>query len=142
MKKLTLKERFLPHEFRIIQEDFNILIPECLKDYLKTYSNLSVNERFFVNKEGKLFAIAQFIDYRMMNGFLVEFKCENLGKKIPFAIDDGGWIFVLSLDVSTEGQILLHQTELEWKTPEEAFEKVSDTFEDFINGLKREEEVF
>ncbi|WP_433829507.1 SMI1/KNR4 family protein [Flavobacterium anhuiense] len=138
MRKLTLSDRFLPHQYIRIETEIGIKIPHNIKDFISEYADLSVKENKFINKDGKLFEISQFITYSMMYDFIKEFKEEDLGKKLPFAIDNGGWIFCISFDEKSMNQVLLYQMEMEWKTKEDAFEFVANGFEEFINGLQEE----
>lgn len=138
MRKLTLKDRFLPHQYSRIENEAGIKIPETIKDFISEYADLSVKENKFINNDGKLFEISQFITYRMMDDFIKEFKEEGLGKKLPFAIDNGGWVFCISFDEESMDKILLYQMEMEWKTKNDAFELVADSFEEFINNLQEE----
>ncbi|MFH7002634.1 SMI1/KNR4 family protein [Flavobacterium bizetiae] len=136
MRKLTLSGRFLPHQFIRIENEIGIIIPHTIKDFISEYADLSTKENKFINNDGKLFEISQFITYRMMYDFIKEFKEEGLGKKLPFAIDNGGWVFCISFDEESMNKILLYEMEMEWKTKNDAFELVANNFEDFINGLQ------
>jgi len=138
MRTLTLEDRFLPHQYSRIENEAGIQIPDSIKDFISVYADLSVKENKFINSDGKLFEISQFITYRMMYDFIKEFKKENLGKKLPFATDHGGWVFCISFDEDSKNKILLYQMETEWKTKNDAFEFVANNFEEFINGLQEE----
>ncbi|MFC4478394.1 SMI1/KNR4 family protein [Flavobacterium chungangensis] len=138
MRKLTLGDRFLPHQHIRIENEVGIKISDNIKDFISEYADLSVKENKFINNDGKLFEISQFITYRMMYDFIKEFKEEGLGKKLPFAIDNGGWIFCISFDEESMDKILLYQMEMEWETKNDAFELVANSFEEFINGLREE----
>ncbi|WP_281631298.1 SMI1/KNR4 family protein [Flavobacterium luteolum] len=141
MRKLTLSDRFFPHQYSRIENEMGIKIPDTIKYFISEYADLSVKENKFVNNDGKLFEISQFINYRLMYDFIKEFKEEGLGKKLPLAIDDGGWVFCISFDEECMGEILLYQMEMEWKTKNDAFELVANSFEEFINGLREETSV-
>ncbi|CAH0336820.1 hypothetical protein FVB9288_02544 [Flavobacterium sp. CECT 9288] len=138
MRKLTLSDRFLPHQFIRIENEAGIKIPDNIKDFISKYADLSVKENKFINNDGKLFEISQFITYRIMYDFIKEFKEEGLGKKLPFAIDNGGWVFCISFDKESIDKILLYQMEVEWVTKNDAFELVANSLEEFINGLQVE----
>lgn len=85
-----------------------------------------------------MFEISQFRTYKMMYDFVKEFKEQGLGKKLPFVIDNGGWVFCISFDDESIDKILLYQMEIEWKTKKDAFELVANSFEDFIINLQEE----
>lgn len=140
MRKLTLNDRFLPHQFRRIENEVGIKISDNIKDFISEYADLSVKENKYINSDGKLFEISQFITYKMMYDFVKEFKEQGLGKKLPFAIDNGGWVFCISFDDESIDKILLYQMEIEWKTKKDAFELVANSLEDFINDLQEETE--
>jgi hypothetical protein len=141
MRRLTLNDRFLPHQYSRIENEAGIKIPDNIKDFISEYADLSVKENKYINSDGKLFEISQFITYKMMYDFVKEFKEEGLGKKLPFAIDNGGWVFCISFDEESIDKILIYQMEMEWKTKKDAFELVANSFEDFINNLQEETEI-
>jgi hypothetical protein len=61
MRKLTLNDRFLPHQYSRIENEAGIKIPETIKDFISKYADLSVKENKFINNDGKLVEISQFI---------------------------------------------------------------------------------
>jgi hypothetical protein len=124
-----------------IESVFNLKIPMLVKHYLAEYSGFGIEECYFVNALGNRFSLHIFIGYNTMYRCMKTFQQEKLGKKIPFALDQGGWALVVSLDSKTKGQVLLFQAGIEWKNRADAFQKICNSFEEFINGLKTEAEI-
>jgi SMI1-KNR4 cell-wall len=58
---------------------------------------------------------------------------------LPFGYDPGGWVFCICLKEECYGKIHLFRMD---KIYEENFDYVCESFEDFINGLRTEEEAF
>lgn len=53
MRKLTLSDRFLPHQFIRIENEIGIKIPHTIRDFISEYADLSVKENKFINNDGK-----------------------------------------------------------------------------------------
>ncbi len=102
-------------------------------------AGLSHYECVFIDAEGRKWEVAQYNQYKDLIGLLREFKKVGWGKKIAFAHDPGGWHFCLSLDEDTYGKIIINR----WTdhTPEDQFLVIANSFEEFIDGLKKGEEV-
>lgn len=74
--------------------------------------------------------------YKLTDEFLREYH----RKLVSFAYDPGGWHLCLSFDEATYGNIIINR----WtdNLPEEQFLVIAESFEEFINGLKTDEEAF
>lgn len=115
-------------------------LPEYFKDFMKVYANTFVYEQNYIDTLNDLkWKIHTFCDFKTMFEFSSFFKMNELGLKIPFAFDEGGWIFSICLDKIDNGAVFIYKTND--FLPEDAFLKISSNFEEFINDLKREEEV-
>jgi hypothetical protein len=58
---------------------------------------------------------------------------------LPFGYDPGGWVFCICLKDEDYGKIYLFRMD---KIYEDNFDYVCNSFEDFINGLRTEDEAF
>lgn len=139
MKKLQLQPRIYEHQFDRISKLLNAEIPQELKSILQDYAELGVRENTYSNALGKVFPLASFCSYRMIYDFLEEFNRGGFEKIIPFAIDNGGWVYCLSIDENIYGKVYLFQMEMPYENEIEAFEFVANSFEEFIDGLQPEE---
>lgn len=139
MRQFTLIDRIQDGEFNFIEKELNILLPQILKDYLKKYGGMSIVECTFYTNEKKDFQLGQFLMFDEILNLSKEFLREYHRKLVPFAYDGGGWHFCLSFDEDTYGKIIINR----WTDhlPEEQFLVIAESFEEFINGLKREDEI-
>jgi hypothetical protein len=139
MKKLTLRRRMNDGQIDFLETTANIKFPDSLIEVFKAYSGFSVEECWIKGQDGQIHSLSSFCDYRLIYDLTIEFKALNLGVKVPFAVNAGGWQYCLSLGDEYHGQVLLHRFSMEWDTKEEAFEKITDSLEEFIDGLSAEE---
>lgn len=108
------------------------------KDFMKANAGLSHYERIYTDSCGKAWKVSQYVDFIQMYDLTTEFVGSYKRKLVPFAFDGGGWHFCLCLDESDHGAIYINR----WTDhlPEEQFLKIAESFQDFINGLQKEEE--
>ncbi|MDI9882799.1 SMI1/KNR4 family protein [Flectobacillus longus] len=140
MKKLTLYPRMGDSNVRHIESIINISLSEDFKDFLKANAGLSHYERYFFDKDKTQWEVQKYLSYPELFKIEEELFIDYHRKLVPFAYDPGGWHFCLSFDKDTYGKIIINR----WTDhlPEEQFLVIADTFEEFINGLKTEEEAF
>ena len=138
MRQFNVIDRIQDGEFSFIEKELNIQLPEILKDYLKKYGGMNIVENTFYTKDKKDFQLGQFLMFDEILNLSKEFLREYHRRLVPFAFDGGGWHFCLSFDEETYGKIIINR----WTDylPEEQFLIIADSFEEFINGLKTEEE--
>jgi SMI1-KNR4 cell-wall len=139
MREFNIIDRIQDAEFKFIENTLEINLPSILKDYLKKYGGMSIYESTFSFGEIGNFQIGQFLMFDEIINLSKEFLQEYKRKLVPFAYDGGGWHFCLSFDADTYGKIIINR----WTDhlPEEQFLVIADSFEEFINGLKTEENV-
>lgn len=140
MRQFNIVERIQDAEFNFIEKTIEIKLPNILKEYLKKYGGMSICESTFSSQKVGSFQIGQFLMFDEILNLSKEFLREYKRKLIPFAYDGGGWHFCLCMDEGTDyGKIIINR----WTDhlPEEQFLVIADSFEEFINGLKTEENV-
>ncbi|MDJ1470983.1 SMI1/KNR4 family protein [Xanthocytophaga flava] len=139
MKQLTIAPRITKSEIRLLEEELETVFPEYYFEFMKLYSGLGVLENRFQSDNEKIYEISSFCKMRVIYDYSKLFKEQGWGIKIPFAMDNGGWLYCISLDEEDKGIIYLHN--VDWTDKQDAFEKVANSFEEFINGLQSEEDV-
>lgn len=140
MKKLNLYPRMGDSNMRHIESIINVELTEDFKDFLKLNGGLSHYERFFIDQDKTVWEVNSYLNYFELFKLTSEFLEKYKRKLIPFAFDMGGWHFCLCLDEGSDmGGIIVNR----WTDhlPKDQFLKIADNFNDFINGLKTEEEV-
>lgn len=139
MREFKIVDRIQDAEFNFIEKKNKISIPILFKDYLKKYGGMAIYESQFSSRKNGSFQIGQFLMFDEILNLSKEFEQSFDRKLIPFAYDPGGWHFCLSFDESTFGNIIVNR----WTdhSPEEQFVVIADSFEEFVNGLKRSDEL-
>lgn len=137
MRQLTLYPRM--GNLSSIEKIIDKSLPMIFQDFMKSNGGLSHYERIFIDKHEAHWEVNIYLNYSDMYKLTEEFLKEYHRKLIPFAYDGGGWHFCLSFDADTYGKIIINR----WTDhlPEEQFLVIADSFEEFINGLKREDEI-
>lgn len=140
MRDFRIKPKVQDFELNMIEEVINDKIPILVREYIKKYGGNSIYENTFIAKDGLEWELSQFNRFDDLYGLTKEFLDGYHRKLVPFAYDPGGWHFCLSFEADTYGKIIINR----WTDhlPEEQFLVIADTFEEFINGLKTEEEAF
>jgi hypothetical protein len=134
MREFTILPKIQDFELNLIEKKIDIEIKEALRQYLKKYGGEMIVEKYFIDKNGLEWELAQFTLFKDLFGLSNEFL-ENYNRKLlPFAYDPGGWHFCLSFDTETYGKVLMNR----WTDhlPEEQFVVIADNFEEFIDGLR------
>lgn len=140
MRQFTVVERIQEAEFNLIEKEFNINLTELFRDYLKKYGGMAILENTFISNASEEFQVGQFLMFDEIFKLSKEFLQEYKRKLIPFAYDPGGWHFCVCFDTGEDnGKIIVNR----WTdhVPEEQFLVIANGFEEFINGLKREDEI-
>lgn len=124
-----------------VEKKFDIEFPDYFLSFLKQHGGTSTKEvvysdAFWVNFFLPLKSDVGGSIVSLMEGQRVNYSDNDW---IPFAIDSGGWSFCIALKDNIKGQIWVDKFDSGDKNP---FEFVTNTFEDFINGLRTEEEAF
>ncbi|MDH3650840.1 MAG: SMI1/KNR4 family protein [Saprospiraceae bacterium] len=122
--------------FRLIEYIVDGLLEDDFKAFIKKYAGLSLEEDYFVDSiNQKSWIVAAYDDFTNMYELTKEFKEKGWGLKVPFAYDQGGWHFCLSFDHDTYGKVIVNR----WTDhpPQEQFLVIANSFDEFINGLKK-----
>lgn len=139
MKYEATEQSLQVSDFSVIEEKLNVKLPSEFKEH---YLENNGGYPPFENVKGEnhiLYSLNSFypIKYgrltieKLIDSF--EISNINLEKKVPFAYDNGGNIFLLSLDNDEYFQkILLIEAEF---VKEYNYHVVSGSFSDFINSL-------
>ena len=125
-----------------LQEELGIIILKPLSDFLIQNNGGDIDSQNSMFFKGK-YSVRFFLgicdnDFSLKNTFLsVSELFEDSKKWLPFAFDDGDWIYCICLKKDRYGQIYLMRTD---ETEEdEAFVFVCNSFDEFIDGLQPEE---
>jgi hypothetical protein len=139
MKQFTILDRIQDAEFNFIEKELNIKLTDIFRTYLKKYGGMGIVESTFITTDKRDFQIGQFLLFDEILNLSKEFLQSYKRKLVPFAYDPGGWHFCLSFDADSYGKIIINR----WTDhlPEEQFLVIADSFEEFINGLKAEENI-
>jgi SMI1-KNR4 cell-wall len=140
MRKLTLYPRMGDSNIRHIESIIGSPLSENFKEFLKENGGLSHYERYFIDKAQTQWEVQKYLTYVELFKLTEEFLREYKRKLVPFAFDPGGWHFCLCMDEGADyGSIIINR----WTDhlPEEQFLKIANSFEEFIDRLKTEEEV-
>jgi len=122
---------------------YNIKFPEYLIEFLKKYSGCTTVEDTYINPNFNIFYTVSYFcelysDYNPSIQKLTEGnKFYHYENWIPFATDPGGWVFNISISQNNMGEIWINKFDSSEENP---FEFVAPSFENFIDGLKTEEE--
>lgn len=139
MRDLNVIPRMGEKNFQIIENLVEGKFSNNFKEILKKYAGLNVYENIFIDKDENLWSLGAFDNFTSIYELTKEFLEKYNRKLVPFAYDGGGWHFCLSFDEATYGKIIINR----WTDhlPEEQFLVIADSFEEYINGLKTEEEI-
>ena len=139
MREFTVRPKIQDFELNLIEKVFEKPISENVRSFLKKYSGVGIYECFYLDKKGKSWEISQFHLFNDLYQLSKEFIEKGWGLFLPFAFDPGGWHFCLNMDEKDYGAIFINR----WTDhlPEDQFVKIADSFEEFIDGLKREDEI-
>jgi SMI1-KNR4 cell-wall len=125
--------------FKFIEKIVTGEFSDFFKSILAKYGGLAIYEMYYHDKDNNLWELGAFDNFTSIYELTKEFLEKYQRKLVPFAYDAGGWHFCLCMDEKDYGCIFVNR----WTDhlPEEQFLKIADSFEEFINGLKREDEI-
>ncbi|MBB6460275.1 SMI1/KNR4 family protein [Flammeovirga kamogawensis] len=116
-------------------------LPNELIQFLMKYSDCTLFECFY-QKEGIYTMPGYIVGVSDKNPNIFDLIEGNIFYNdidwLPFACDYGGWVFNVSLSEKTYGEVWINKFDSGEKNP---FEFVSSSLEEFINGLKRVEDI-
>jgi len=136
MRKLTLRARLDNRDIDHLEKLTGLTFPDGFKKVLLRCADSAVLENTFYDPNNKGWHIASFWNYEGIYGLTKEFREMGFGSKIAFAHDRGGWSYCLSLDPEDYNAVYVYR--FTDQVPEEAFLKIADSFEEFIDRLEPE----
>lgn len=131
--KLTIAPRAGKRSFEYLEQMSGFNLSENFVKFMTKYAGLAVVERFYNDSNKYKWELQSFDDILSSAKLSKEFKENGWGLKLPFAFDPGGWHYCISYEEKTYNKILVNR----WTDhlPEDQFIVISNSFEDFINGL-------
>jgi hypothetical protein len=148
MKNLIIEDFFVPiteTEIEQFENNNNVIMPNYLKDFFLKYNGASVTEYMYFNEvnyvvnsflpllKSKITSVENFLTWIRDPEF-----CIGRNDLIPFATDPGNHPFLVSIGGDDEGVVYFSIVGFGEDNP---LRKLADSFEEFINGLKSEEEI-
>jgi len=120
------------------QRKHDIELPKYFLDFVRKYGGTSTQEAGFEDS----YWVNFFLPFSssktasvtaVFETYVIE---QNTKSWLPFATDPGGWVFCISLEKNTEGQVWIDKFD---SGDENQFDFVCSSFEQFINGLQPEQ---
>ena len=138
MKELTIAPRAGKQYLKLLENAIGSVLPDSLKEIIVKYAGLTVLEDTYEDENKIIWELQSFDHIASMVDLTKEFIEKGWGRKLPFAYDPGGWHYCLSFDEDTYGKIIVNR----WTDHDESeqFLEIADSFEIFIEGLKRRPE--
>jgi cell wall assembly regulator SMI1 len=148
MKSLIIKndKRIVKSKQEVINftNNLGIMMPDFLINFLILYEGLYLDEtQSYYKNHHRIYEVNTILFLKKNNAYasietiLEGHKYYGIEGFIPFAIDSGGWDYCVSINPETYGQVWIDKFDSGEDNP---MEFVADSFEEFINGLKNEEE--
>lgn len=127
-------------DFNILESKMEIIFPSALKDFLLLYEGAIVKETYYKGKPTfkEILCVCNHPIYSSIEAILEGHKYYKIEGMIPFAIDSGGWDYNFSVKPETFGQVWVNKFDSGDDNP---LELVCNSFEDFVNELKEEQNV-
>jgi hypothetical protein len=149
MRQLTKTRLFKPislEEINSFDIQNNFKLPNYLKEFFFNYNGSKIEENsYFFNGIEYIVSFLPLLKNKFdtsVEVILPFVQSEEMGvgryDLIPFAIDPGGRIFLVSIGGKDEGVIYYSIVGL---GEDEPLRKIADSFEEFIDGLRTEEEI-
>ncbi|HEX7904186.1 MAG TPA: SMI1/KNR4 family protein [Chitinophagaceae bacterium] len=136
MMELTIEDRISQFEIDFIEKDFGINIPGEIVLFLKKYSGMSVKEKVFYFREKSVeFIVNEFMSFTRVYDLAKSLFGQNI-RLFPFANDPNGMNYFISFEEASYLKIGVLAIDLS-----KDFIIIAASFEEFINGLKREDGV-
>jgi cell wall assembly regulator SMI1 len=141
MKSLKVIERYEPasnDQINKFESDFGVKLPCDYKLFLATQNIYLTKENYFSGQE-----VHHFYPLHDEAELSLTMIFEALGEHfensfVPFADDSGGWQYVISLRDADYGKVYFCRMDEELQ---DALTLLADSFTEFINGLRAEEEI-
>ena len=137
MRKFTISKRFHKSEYKLLEERIESNLPNELFQVLEIYAGCNVEERIYFDKNAKKWTMASFLSFPQIFKYFENIE-EELGfaeldiKLLSFAFEEGGWRFCISTEINYPVYIFKSSN----YTGKDAFEKISPSITEFLNGLE------
>jgi hypothetical protein len=126
------------YSISMIEALVNEKLPEYFKIFLKVNAGFSHYECIFIAKDKVSWEVNSYMIFSGIYKVAEEILSALNRRMVPFAIDGGGWHYCLSVEDDKNSVYVNRWTD---HLPEDQLLKIADSFEEFIDGLKREDEV-
>jgi hypothetical protein len=147
LKKLTIKLRhkdippIRPEGLESLRQHLynSPPVPKFFVEFLDEYQGAKVAEYLFTDKKSTGWIMGFIMKIQEALALTAEFTAaNNKNSFVPFASNAGGWHFCICLGENDYGAIYVNR----WTdhTPENAFVKIADALEEFVDGLTTEEQ--
>ena len=133
------------HDIIQLEKETKRVFPDSFKEFILKQNGGSAKEIVFTELNGNHHIISYFLPLlegrngSVKKDILLVNDERPIVEWLPFGFDPGGWVFCICLKDESYGKIHLFRMD---KIYEENFDYVCESFEDFINGLRTEEEAF
>lgn len=139
MRKFTISPRMKEYEFNLLTEKVGDNLPSELFNLLTNYGGNSILECYFKDMSGKTWKMEDLKRFPYIFGFIdeidEELKIAGIETRmIPFANEETGWL----LCISTEKDYPVYVFKSSNYSGREAFQKLTNSFNEFLNDLSRE----
>jgi hypothetical protein len=136
MKRLTLRKQISDAELNLLEKLIKESLTTNFREFIKEFAGQGTDECIFKDKYNQVWIITNFNNYSDIYNLTEEFINAGYGNMIPFGYDPGGWHFCLCMDKKDLNSIYINR----WTDhlPKDQFLRISDSFEEFIDGLQKE----
>lgn len=133
MRRLTILPVFSESDFAIIKYMIGEDVPPVLADFFKVYGGMSFKESDYVVSQSVKWRVQKVLRPDQIHSIIRDYKNNNWGAKIPFALEASGFHFSVSLEEETKGAVYI----LAWidTSEENQFIKIADSLAGFIENL-------
>ncbi len=125
-------------EIESFESEMNIQLPSYFKEFLLLFSGTIPNNSIWENglAVGRFCAIDHELSYRSIKKGLMAQRRQNFFPDIylPFGIDISGQVLYLKIKEPNSGEVVYEP--MDGTFTDDPFEKLSNNFVDFINGLQ------
>lgn len=146
MKKLTIKypaSSVTREEIANFEKKYNIIFPDFYIEFLLVYNGVNTEEYLYTKGETS-YPVNNFLplssginaSIELAFPFVTDPEFYDRNDMIPFAFDPGGKPYFLAIGETNYREVYYGVLGL---NEEETVRKIADSFEEFINGLQKEE---
>lgn len=132
-------------QIKTLEEEIGKSIPQSVVDFILKNNGGRSSEIVFTESNGNHHIVNDFLPLTenrngSIKSLLPLVNDERLIVEwLPFGYDPGGWIFCICLKNECYGKVHLFRMD---RIYEENFDYICENFEEFVNGLRTEDEAF